>query len=54
MVGDTTPDMKAAVAAGVIPVGVLCGFGTREELLKAGALEVLEHTRFVAQLLGAS
>ncbi len=54
MVGDTTPDMKAAVAAGVIPIGVLCGFGTRDELLKAGAREVLNHTREVASILGKS
>lgn len=51
MVGDTTPDMKSARAAGAIPVGVLCGFGTREELLKAGARFILEHTRDVLQLL---
>jgi phosphoglycolate phosphatase len=51
MVGDTTPDMKSARAAGAIPVGVLCGFGTREELLKAGARFILEHTREVASLL---
>lgn len=54
MVGDTTPDMEAAVAAGVIPVGVLCGFGTRDELLKAGAREVLNHTREVASILDLS
>lgn len=45
MVGDTTPDMKSAVAAGAIPVGVLCGFGTERELLKAGAEMILEETR---------
>jgi len=54
MVGDTTPDMKAAVAAGAIPVGVLCGFGTRDELLKSGARAILEHTREVVQLMGVS
>lgn len=45
MVGDTTPDMKSAVAAGAIPIGVLCGFGTERELLKAGAELILEETR---------
>lgn len=54
MVGDTTPDMKAAIAAGVIPIGVQCGFGTRDELLKAGAHVVLNHTREVSRLLGVS
>ncbi len=51
MVGDTTPDMKSAVAAGAIPVGVLCGFGTRAELVKAGARAILDHTRDVVQYL---
>lgn len=54
MVGDTTPDMKAATAAGIIPIGVLCGFGTRDELLKSGARVVLDHTREVARLLGVT
>lgn len=51
MVGDTTPDMKSAVAAGAFPVGVLCGFGTREELQNAGAAMILEETRQLAGLL---
>ena len=48
MVGDTTPDMRSAVAAGAFPVGVLCGFGTREELLKAGARMIFDRTCQVA------
>jgi phosphoglycolate phosphatase-like HAD superfamily hydrolase len=44
MVGDTPPDMRSAKAAGAYAVGVLCGFGEREELLRAGADLVLENT----------
>ncbi len=32
MIGDTCMDMDAAKAAGVIGMGVLCGYGTRESL----------------------
>lgn len=37
MVGDTTVDMRVAKLAGMQSLGVLCGFGTRRELLRAGA-----------------
>ena len=37
MVGDTTVDILAGKAAGAQTIGVLCGFGTRRELEKAGA-----------------
>ena len=51
MVGDTTPDMRSAVAAGAFPVGVLCGCGTRGELQKAGARMILDSTCQVAEWL---
>jgi HAD superfamily hydrolase (TIGR01549 family) len=41
MVGDTTVDVRAARRAGAWAVGVLCGFGEREELERAGAHLVL-------------
>jgi predicted PurR-regulated permease PerM/phosphoglycolate phosphatase-like HAD superfamily hydrolase len=44
LVGDSTVDIKAARAAGARSIGVLCGFGSREELERAGADLVLEHT----------
>jgi phosphoglycolate phosphatase-like HAD superfamily hydrolase len=44
MVGDTTVDMLAARRAGAQAVGVLCGFGERHELEKAGASLVLDTT----------
>jgi HAD superfamily hydrolase (TIGR01509 family) len=43
MVGDTWVDVKSAVNAGAPAVGVLCGFGEREELEEAGASMILDH-----------
>lgn len=37
MVGDTPVDMRAARQAGAWAIGVLCGFGEKEELARAGA-----------------
>lgn len=42
MVGDTTDDIVAAKAAGVIPCGVTYGFGTRKDLEDAGAEVIIE------------
>ncbi len=44
MVGDTTVDVKSARRAGAQAVAVLCGFGERRELERAGAHVILEHT----------
>jgi HAD superfamily hydrolase (TIGR01549 family) len=43
-VGDSTVDIEAAQAAGAQSVGVLCGFGSREELERAGANLILACT----------
>jgi len=51
MVGDTPVDMRAARRAGAWAVGVLCGFGGRRELQRAGAHVILERTAEVAALL---
>jgi HAD superfamily hydrolase (TIGR01549 family) len=51
MVGDTTVDMKSARRAEAWAVGVLCGFGEREELERASAHVILEHTAQLASLL---
>ena len=37
LVGDSTVDIEAARAAGAHSAGVLCGFGSKEELERAGA-----------------
>lgn len=42
MVGDRSFDMQAAVSTGIYPLGALWGFGSREELLGAGARAIAE------------
>jgi HAD superfamily hydrolase (TIGR01549 family) len=44
MVGDTAVDIISAKEAGSYAIGVLCGFGEREDLTAAGADLVLEGT----------
>ncbi len=51
MVGDTTVDMRAAKLAGMQALGVLCGFGTRRELLRAGADLLIDSTAQLPELL---
>ena len=51
MVGDTTVDMQSARAAGAWAVAVLCGFGERGELDRAGADVILETTADLAGVL---
>jgi|TARA_B100001964_G_C14110989_1_gene543810 phosphoglycolate phosphatase len=41
MVGDRGPDMEAAIVHGLIPVGALWGYGSRSELVAAGATRFL-------------
>ena len=49
VVGDTTVDMRTAAAGGAQAVGVLCGFGTEDELRREGAALILATT---SDLLG--
>jgi phosphoglycolate phosphatase-like HAD superfamily hydrolase len=51
MIGDTTVDILAAKAAGAQAVGVLCGFGERHELEKAGADLILDTTANLPEVL---
>ena len=44
MVGDRDHDILGAKAAGIFPVGVLYGYGDREELEKAGAGAIVDTT----------
>jgi phosphoglycolate phosphatase-like HAD superfamily hydrolase len=44
MIGDTTIDMRCGRLAGAQTVGVLCGFGTQDELKQAGANLILRTT----------
>jgi phosphoglycolate phosphatase-like HAD superfamily hydrolase len=53
MVGDTTVDILAGRRAGAQTVGVLCGFGQRDELERTGANLVLDHTAALTGVLAA-
>lgn len=44
MIGDTTIDIRTGTAAGAQTVGVLCGFGTEDELRATGAQLILRTT----------
>ncbi|MBN2678632.1 HAD-IA family hydrolase [Acidithiobacillus montserratensis] len=47
MVGDTVHDMEMAVAAGVLPIGVLCGVHDGSRLTQAGAQVCIPDPRFL-------
>ncbi len=51
MVGDTVVDIKAGKQAGAQTVGVLCGFGERNELEKAGSDLILDSTPQLYEIL---
>ncbi|MBW8011227.1 MAG: HAD family hydrolase [Chloroflexi bacterium] len=51
MVGDTNIDMRAGKAAGAQTVGVLSGFGEREELQEAGADLILKSVAGLLEIL---
>jgi phosphoglycolate phosphatase-like HAD superfamily hydrolase len=51
MVGDTTVDVRAARRAGARSAAVLCGFGTRDELERAGADLVLDSVAGLVEIL---
>ncbi|MCU0611605.1 MAG: HAD family hydrolase [Candidatus Eisenbacteria bacterium] len=50
-VGDSPVDMETAVAAGMVPVGVLWGFRSEDELRTAGAWALLHHPMGLIDLL---
>ncbi|MDR6642701.1 phosphoglycolate phosphatase [Luteibacter sp. 1214] len=54
MIGDRHFDIDGAVANGVRGIGVLWGFGDREELETAGAWKVVETPAEIATLVGAT
>jgi HAD superfamily hydrolase (TIGR01509 family) len=51
MIGDTTVDIRAGRAAGSQTVGVLCGFGQEDELIRAGADLILPTTAALTDYL---
>ncbi len=52
MVGDTTLDMLAGKRAGAQTVGVLSGFGKREDLERSGADVILDSCAQLPAILG--
>lgn len=52
MVGDRRHDVEGARANGLPAIGLLFGFGTRDELTAAGAAAVVSDTTELAALLG--
>lgn len=52
MVGDTPVDIRAARRAGAWAIGVLCGFGERDELERAGAHLILPSPADLPAALG--
>ena len=51
MIGDTTVDVRAGKSAGSQTVGVLCGFGEKDELLRMGADYILNNTAELEDIL---
>jgi phosphoglycolate phosphatase len=51
MVGDRRFDIEGAVANHVMGIGVLWGFGDRQELKEAGAHALIEHPALLETLL---
>jgi phosphoglycolate phosphatase-like HAD superfamily hydrolase len=51
MIGDTTVDIIAGKAAGAQTIGVLCGFGTEDELVQNGADTILASTAQLTSIL---
>lgn len=50
-IGDTGTDMKTAVNAGMVPVGVLWGFREKDELLEHGAKHLVESPEKLWELI---
>lgn len=52
--GDTSVDMKTAVAAGMHPVGVLWGFRDKDELMENGAKKMIKKPADLLEILKRS
>jgi phosphoglycolate phosphatase len=51
-IGDSAPDIKTALAANMLPIGVSWGFRSKESLIKIGASQVLNHPLDLIPILG--
>lgn len=50
-IGDTSIDMKTAIAAGMVPFGVLWGFRSIDELIKSGARATIKTATDIPSLV---
>ncbi len=50
-VGDSSTDIKTAVAAGMLPVGVTWGYGTIDSMKSAGASQLIDTAEKLIQLV---
>lgn len=53
-VGDTPIDMETAIAAGMLPVGVLWGFRPEDELKRSGAHRVIQKPEEIIEVIDHS
>ena len=51
MIGDRSHDAEGAKQAGIVCLGVTYGYGTKEELLQAGAGEIAETVEGIEKVL---
>ncbi len=54
MIGDREYDVKGALTNAVMPVGVLWGYGSRDELTRAGATLLCERPETLVELLSSN
>lgn len=54
MIGDRAHDVMGARANGIFPIGVLWGYGSRQELISAGAAVLCERPTGLAYVLSSS
>jgi phosphoglycolate phosphatase len=54
MIGDRKHDIRGARANGVLPIGVTWGYGSRDELVDAGAMQLVESWTELAELFKGS
>ena len=50
-IGDSDTDMKTGVAAGMVPVGVTWGYGSRDSLISAGTKHLMNDTKELLEFL---
>ena len=53
MIGDRSHDMVGAANNGLVGIGVLYGYGSREELVRAGARTIVAHVDELGAVLDA-